>query len=190
MPLRFGLSLLILMILSSSSGCVSIVIKNDTPTPYPTYTPYPTSTPYPTATPFGEAFLKDLLDRIQADDTIPAVGKKVAIALVVQEPTYIFKHNQGIVLQFNIPGVPEEPELKRSAVLLIGTGVVVAGEHDIPLSGIEVVFHLTEGDPWLALALVPPWDITNDLRLAPLHPDYIKRLQETGVITPTPEPTY
>lgn len=158
-----------------------------TPTPYPTYTAYPISTPYPTLTPFDEAFLRDLQNRIQLDDTIPAISKKVVIALVGQEPTYVFKHNQGIVLQYNIPNVPNEPELKKTATLLIGTGVIVAGEHGIPLSGIEVVFYLNENEPWLALALVPPWDVANDLRLAPLHPDYIKRLQEAGVITPTPE---
>jgi hypothetical protein len=190
MPFRYSLSLLAFLILSSLSACASTVTESSTPPPYPTSTPYPISTPYPTPTPFGEAFLRELLNRVKADDTIPAIGKKVAIALVGQEPTYVFKQNQGLVLQFNLPNVPEEPELKKTVVLLMGTGVAVAGEHNIPLSGIEVVFHLKEGEPWLALALVPPWDVANDLRLAPLHPDYLKRLQEAGLITPTPEPTY
>ena len=97
MPLRYSSSLLAVLILSSLSACASAVGESGPPTRYPTYTPYPTSTPYPTYTPisFDEKFLKDLLDRIQKDDTIPQAGKKALISLVDQEPTYVFKHNQG-----------------------------------------------------------------------------------------------
>jgi hypothetical protein len=179
----------IILILFVVSACASTALN---PTPYPTYTPYPTSTPYPTFTPIppDEAFINALYDRIDRDDTIPESGKLAIASLYYEKPSFAFRDNQGVVLQFNILSVPDEPELRKSATLLMGTSVIVAGEHGVSLSGIEVVFYVKENDPWLALALAPPWDIANDLRLAPLHPDFIKRLQEAGVITPTPEPTY
>lgn len=161
------------------------------PTPYPTSTRYPTHTPYPTYTPVSldEAFLRDLLERIQKDDTIPQAGKKAVISLVGQEPTYVFPDNPSIVLQYLVSLPRTEPEIKKVSTLLIGTGVVVAGEHQIPLWGIEVVFLTEKNEPWFATASIPPWT-EDDFRLKPLHPDYLKRLIEAGVITPTPEPTY
>ena len=55
-----------------------------TPTAYPTATPYPTYTPYPTSTPvpFDYALLNAIYERIQVDDTIPALGKKPVISLI------------------------------------------------------------------------------------------------------------
>ena len=154
------------------------------PTPYPTYTAYPTSTPYP---PQDEAFLKAVQERVNKDESIPQAGRDALIALLVNQPGYAF--TDGMVLQFNIPTVPDsEPGIKSLAVLLMGAGIVMAQDHSMPLSGIEVVDHLADGKPWLVLA--PPWDMVNDLGLAPLRPDCIKRLIEAGVITPTPEPTY
>jgi hypothetical protein len=173
------------------SACATV--PNPTPTFYPTYTPYPTSTPYPipTSIPADEAFVNALYDRLDKDDTIPQSGKEAVIALYANKPTFVFRNSRGIVLQFNVFEMPDnEPEIKKTAVLLIGTGVVVAGEHNVPLSGIEVVYYTADEEPWLALALAPPWDVAGDLRLAPLHPEYIKRLLEAGLITPTPEPTY
>ena len=64
-----------------------------------------------------------------------------------------------------------------------------ASEFDVSLEGIEVVFYAAEDKPWLALASVPPWG-ADELRLAPLAPEYIERLLKAGVITPTPAATY
>lgn len=170
------LALLLIVTTIILTGCDNTSLS----TPYPTYTP----------TPFGEAFLKDLQARIKNNDTIPATGRNSIIALIGGEPTYVLGDNKGIVLQF-IAALPQDKtEIKKAAVLLIRTGVVLAGEHNISLSGIEVVFLTSEGDPWLATALIPPWDVANDLRLKSLNPNYIKQLQEAGWITPAPVPTY
>jgi hypothetical protein len=123
--------------------------------------------------PFDEAFLRDLQNRIELDDTIPQIGQQAIIALIGQQPAYAFRDNKGIVLQFRVDLPNDEQEIKKAAVLLAGTGVIVAGEHSIPLSGIEVVFYTSKDEPWLALAIAPPWNVANNLRLAPIHPAYL-----------------
>ncbi len=159
------------------------------PTPLPTYTPYPTSTPYPTPRPAGADFLEALQIRVERDDSIPLVGRESIMALIGLRPTYVFIEDPGLVLQYNVALPQRESDIKKTAVLLIGTGIIVAGEYGTPLTGIEVVFYTTDQEPWLAMALAPPWD-TDDMRLAPLHPEYVKQLEKAGVITPTPGATY
>ncbi len=171
------------------TSCVTVPTPYPTSTPYPTNTPYPTSTPYPTPQ-FGERFLSVVQERLSVDDTIPQAGRDSVIALLVNQPGYAFTDGHGIILQYNVFEVPKEPDLRKTAALLIGTGVVVGGQEQVPLDGIEVVFYANEREPWLALALAPPWDMAGDLRLAPLHRDYIKRLLDAGVITPTPAVVY
>lgn len=161
------------------------ILSACTAPPPTTLTPYPTFTPVP----FDEAFLRDLQNRIQVDDTIPPAGRKDIITLVGQEPTHVFPDNPGIVLQYLVLLPKTEPEIRKVSTLLIGTGVIVAGERKIPLWEIEVVFLTENKEPWFATASIPPWG-EDEFRLKPLHPDYIKRLFEAGVITPTPEPTY
>ncbi len=178
--------LFLLFTIAILSACVATLTPNPTYTPYPTYTSNPTYTPIP----FDEAFADALYARIEIDDTIPPSGKGAVIALIGNQPTFAFRDNRGIILQFNVFDMPDnEPEITKTAQLLIGTGFIVAAEHSIPLEGIEVVFYTKEQEPWLALALGPPWN-TNDLILAPLHPEYIKRLQKMGLITPTPKSVY
>ncbi len=143
------------------SACVAFPspTPNPTPTPAATYTPYPTYTPNPTYTPIpaDELFIKAIYNRIEIDDTIPQAGKDSVIALYGNQPTFAFRDNRGIVLQFNVFDIPDnEPRITKTAQLLIGTGVIMAAEHSIPLSGIEVVFYTKEQETWLALALAPP----------------------------------
>jgi hypothetical protein len=42
---------------------------------------------------------------------------------------YAFRDNTDLILQFNILDYPDAIEAKKVAVLLMGTGVRVAGEH-------------------------------------------------------------
>lgn len=164
-----------------------------TVSPAPTIVPTPTEPPIPTPTQLSEReiFLRAVQDQVTKNDTIPQSGRDSVIAVIGNQPTYAFPENKGIVLQFNVFEMPTvEEDIKKTAILLIGVGHNVAGEYQVPITGIEVVYYLEDGEPWLALALEPPWDMTNNMRLAPLHPKYIKRLLDAGVITPTPEPTY
>lgn len=71
---------------------------------------------------------------------------------------------------------------------MIGTGVNVAIEHDIPLDGIEVVFYKGEDSPWVAFASRPPWESENFF-MPPLADELIKELENYGIITPIPSPT-
>jgi hypothetical protein len=139
----------------------------------------------------GEAFLEAVDAWIKQDDSLHPAGREAMVALHGRRPTFVFPENQGLVLQFNVVGVPDnqEREIKKTAVLLIGTGVIKAQDYGIPLEGIEVVFYVREDKPWMALASVPPWG-ADELRLAPLAPEYIERLLKAGVITPTPATTY
>ena len=44
--------------------------------------------------------------------------------------------------------MPEtEPEMKMTSVLLIGAGTIAAGEHGVPLWGIEVVYYMRGQEP-------------------------------------------
>jgi hypothetical protein len=160
------------------------------PTPYPTYTPLPTATPYPTpkSIPADEAFINALYDRIDRDDTIPESGKLAVAALYFKKPTYAFRDNTGLVLQFNILDYPDPVEAKKAAVLLMGTGVSVASEHRIKLDGVEVVYYKDETQPWLALWSTPPFG-AEQFFLTPLADELIKELTDKGIITPIPSPT-
>jgi len=179
--------LTLLFTIAILSACASSV--SSTTTPYPTYTPYPTSTSYPTHTPipFDEAFLNALYGRIQIDDTIPANGKDPILALTGDKGTFAFEG--GLILQFIVDLPDSEDGFKKTAVLLIGNGVITANEYGVELDGVEVVFYTSNDEPWLAISSVSPWQ-AEQLGLIPLHPDYIKRLLEAGVITPTPRPSY
>jgi hypothetical protein len=144
--MKLLLSLFVITIFSACAGTSS------PPTPYPTSTPYPT----PTSVPADEALAQAIYDRIDRDDTIPAVGKEVVISLFSRKPTFAFQDNQGLALQFSIPHYPPPAEAKKAAVLLMGTAVNMAAEQGVPLDGVEVVyFH--KGEPWAALAAQPPW---------------------------------
>jgi hypothetical protein len=169
------------------SACTSTALA---PTPYPTSTNYPLSTPYPTytTTPPDEAFIKDLYDRIDRDDTIPPSGKLAVAALYYQKPTFAFRDNKGLVLQFNILDYPDPAEAKKAAVLLMGTGVSVASEHGIQLDGVEVVYYKDETQPWLALWSTPPFG-AEQIFLTPLADELIKELTDEGIISPIPTPT-
>lgn len=183
---------ILLIILALLAGCNAAQLPTSTPPPPPTSTPYPTSTLYPIYTPIPpveEAFLEALQHRVNVDDTIPKAGREAVIALIGRQPTYVYPENPGLVLQYTVALPETQEETKKISVLLIGTGVIVAGEYNLPLWGIEVVFLAKAGEPWFATASIPPWG-EDELRLKPLHPDYLKRLMEAGVITPTPEPIY
>ena len=144
----------------------------------------------PPPQPAGAEFLEALQARVLRDDSIPLRGREAIIALIGGEPPFAFIDDPGLVLQYRAPLPPTHDEIDKIAFLLIGTGVVVAGEYQIPLTGIEVMFYTANNEPWLALGLAPPWDTDTDLRLAQLHPDYIHQLLQAGLITPTPAPTY
>jgi hypothetical protein len=181
-----GLSYVTISFVFLLAACASAPLP--TPTPYPTSTPYPTNTPYPTPIPPDEAFINDLYDRIDRDDTIPESGKLAIAALYYQKPTFAFRDNTDLVLQFNILDYPAPAEAKKAAVLLMGTGVIVAGEHGIQLDGIEVVYYKDETQPWLALWSTPPFG-AEQFFLTPLADELIKELTEKGIITPIPSPT-
>jgi hypothetical protein len=166
-------------------GCTSTALA---PTPYPIYTPLPTSTPYPTPIPADEAFINTIYDRIDRDDTIPPSGKLAIAALYYKKPTYTFKYNPGLVLQFNILDYPNPTEAKKAAVLLMGMGVIVASEHGVQLDGIEVIYYKDETQPWLALWSTPPFG-AEQFFLIPLADELIKELTDKGIITPIPNPT-
>ena len=51
------------------------------------------------------------------------------------------------------------------------------------------MFYTTDQELGLAMTLAPLWD-AGDMRLTPLHPEMVARLEKAGVITPTPEATY
>lgn len=173
-------------------GFVSLllVISSCTTTPAPPPTDAPTQVPIivATAEPAEAVFLKALKQRINVDDTIPTVGRAASFGLLA-EPGYVFSGESGYVLQFHADLPEIEEEIRKTAVLLIGTSVIMADEHNLPLEGIEVVFFTKDQKPWVAVALAPPWNM-DDIRLAPLHPDLMDQLQEQGVITPTPKPVY
>jgi len=187
--------LLVVFSVGLLGGCA--FSSQPTPTLHPTATPHPTSTPYPTATPeiaagpaAPEVFLETVQKLVDTNDALSSAGQDAILAVIGNEPTYAFIDNPGIVLQFNVMEMPDnEPEVKQTALLLMSVGLVAATEHQIPLWGIEVVYYTHDKDPWLALALAPPWDMQNDLRVAPIHPEYIKRLLDAGMITPTPAAT-
>jgi hypothetical protein len=184
MVIRF-LYLPVFVFLFALAACGPATLE-PTATAIPTPTPISTATATPVA---GEAFLEAVDEWIKADDSLPPAGREAVVALHGMRPTFVFPENQGLVLQFNVVGVPEERQIKKTAVLLMGTGVIKAQDYGVPLAGIEVVFYAAEDRPWLALASVPPWG-ADELRLAPLAPEYIERLLKAGVITPTPAPTY
>lgn len=183
------LAVIVLMILIYTSACTTTTTESKPSTPYPTSAPYPTSTQYLTHTPvpIAEAFLNALYDRIQIDDTIPDNGKDPVLALTDDRSTFGFE--SGLILQFIVDLPDTDDDFKKTAVLLIGNAVITANEHGIPLDGVEVVFYTPKDEPWLAMTSAPPWQ-GKQLSLIPLHPEYIERLQEMGLITPTPEPTY
>lgn len=138
----------------------------------------------PTAVPADEVFIAAFYERIDRDDTIPECGKLAVAALYTRRPTHMFQQNDGIVLQFNILDKPGLAEAKRAAVLLAGTGVIVAGERSVPLSGIEVVFYKDETAPWLAMAVVQPWWAEQIIFTSP-----DENLLEDLMPTATPLPT-
>lgn len=192
---RYYRSVLIVMSLASlaiwaSVACQAIGRPVPMATPYPTPTPYPTFMPQLTEVPFDQKFLSAVLDRVMVDKTIPEAGRRPMISLIGGEPTFAFPDNTGLVLQFIISEVPgDAPTVDQITSQLIGTGVAMADEQGIPLDAVEVVYFVAEDRPWIAMVLTPPWDARR-MMVAPLDPEYIKRLKEVGVITPTPEPTY
>lgn len=153
-----------------------------------TPTPYPTSTLYPTPIPPDEAFINELYDRIDRDDTIPQSGKQAIASLYFKQPTFAFRNNTGLILQFNILDYPDPLEAKKAAVLLMGTGVAVAAEHQIKLDGVEVVYYRDETQPWLTLWSTPPFG-AEQIFLTPLADELVKELTDRGMITPIPSPT-
>ena len=183
------LVVIVLMTLIYTSACTVTTVERIPSAPYSTATTYPASTPYPTHTPvpIAEAFLNALYGRIQIDDTIPDNGKDPVLALTDDRSTFAFE--SGLILQLIVDLPDSENDFKKTAVLLIGNAVITANEHGILLDGVEVVFYTPKDNPWLAMASVPPWQ-ADQLSLIPLHPEYLERLQEMGLITPTPEPTY
>lgn len=159
------------------------------PTPYPTFTPYPTSTPYPTPTglPADEALVQAVYTRIDEDEQMPAVGKEAVMSLFFQRPTFAFRENKGLVVQFSIPRYPTPLEAKLAAYQLVEAAVKVAREQSVAVEGVEVVyFH--QGEPWAALASKPPWG-DDALFLVPIADEMIKELTDQGIITPLPSPT-
>lgn len=167
--------LLVILILASLSACTSAALP---PIPYPT----------PMLIPTDEAFINDLYDHIDRDDTIPPTGKLAVAALYDKKPTYKFRDNTGLVLQFNILDYPNPLEAKNAAVLLMGTGVSVAAEHGIRLDGVEVIFYKDETLPWLTLWTTPPFG-AEQIFLTPLADELVKDLTDQGIITPVPSPT-
>lgn len=98
---------------------------------------------------------------------MPPSGKLVLASLHVGTPTFAFRPNDGAVLKFNILDFPGSIEAHRTTALLIGTGVRVAKEFNLCLSGIEVVFYQDKRRLWLVVTAVPPWG-ADQISLVPL----------------------
>jgi hypothetical protein len=118
---------------------------------------------------------------------MPAVGKEAVLSLFFQQPTFAFRENKGLVMQFNIPRYPTSLEAKLAAYQLVAAAVDAAKEQSVAVVGVEVVyFH--EGEPWVALASKPPWG-DDALFLVPIADEMVRQLEDGGLITPVPSPT-
>jgi hypothetical protein len=160
------------LVISILSGCASLSLVSPISNPAAAQAPKSAE----------ETFLNDLNYQIRRPD------RKISVKLQQHEPTFAFDNHNNPVLQFNISEMPQDKyEIKEITVRLIELGVTIAQERNIALSGIEVVFFLDSGQPWLAIGSTPPWSADGYV-VAPLHPDYIKRLEQMGVIKPAPEP--
>jgi hypothetical protein len=117
--------------------------------------------------PDKQAFIRTLYERIAQDEVMPLSGKLALANLHIGTPTFAFRPNDGAVLKFNILNFPGPVEAHRATALLIGSGVSVAKEYRLCLTGIEVVFYQDKRRLWLVVTAVPPWG-ADQISLVPL----------------------
>jgi hypothetical protein len=140
------------------------------------------------AKPWDQAFVSAIYQRLEVDDTISEPGRQAAISMLARQPTALFPDNQGMVLIFEVPGVPVSQEATtKTAVLLIGTAVSVSKDQNVSLSGVEVIFY-ANSEPFIGFRAVPPWS-AQDITVAPLAEELKKKIEEKVGATPTPRPT-
>lgn len=159
-----------------------------TPTPLPAPAATPTGVPAPAP---DEAFVGAIYHRLDVDDTIPPPGREATISLFWQRPTALFPENDGLVLVYEVPGVPAgQTDTTQAAMQLIGTAVGVADEQGVPLDGIEVIFY-TDAQPFIGFRAAPPWS-AQDIVAAPMAETLIKAIEQNeaaATVTPTPTAT-
>ena len=116
------------------------------------------STQGPETSAKDQTFIDLLQQRIDQGKIIPEFATLKRPGLIVNKPTSAFRENQGTVLQFNIFGYPDPKGTKEIVAPLIEVGATVADQHEITLSGIEVIFHRRETyNPMQVWANTPPW---------------------------------
>ena len=116
------------------------------------------STPRPESSSIDQTFIDLLQQRIDQGKIIPEFARLEQPGLFVNKPTLAFRENQGTVLQLNIFGYPDPKGTKEIVAPLIEAGATVANQHEISLTGIEVIFHRRETyNPMQVWANTPPW---------------------------------
>ena len=131
--------------------------------------------------------LDELHHQVKSDSTMTQIENGVSIEILHQTSTFSFEDKHNAVLQFNVFEMPKNNQaIKDTTFRLMELGKIMAYKHNTTFSGIEVVYYLQSGEPWLAMAATPPWNF-DQMLLTPLHPLYLEKLQQKGII-PLPSP--
>ena len=171
-------------VLLSLNACAGVPAAGIEPVPSPTdtvtvlLTPAPSAAPSSTpAPPIDEAaFKSDLYQQIADRDVVPQFATLTIAPLYIEQPTFAFRPNEGIILQLNIFGYPDPKGTKQLVAPLIELGADVAARHEVSLNGIEVVFHRRSNyNPMQVWANIPPWDI-EEMILTPLTRELIEEM--------------
>ena len=122
------------------------------------------------ATDFAQAkdFIKALADTINQQALLPDFAELVVAPLYLNERTFSFNAKDTTVLQLNIFGYPDPKSTETLVPPLIEVSKNLATQYNIPLTGLEIIFHRRHTiNPMLIFAATPPWG-TEQTTITPL----------------------
>lgn len=124
-----------------------------------------------------QTFTETLQQRIDQKKIVPEFARLELPVLLVNKPTFAFRENQGTVLQLNIFGYPDPKGAKNIVAPLIEVGATVADQHEISLTGIEVVFHRRDTyNPMQIWANTSPWK-EEQMFLTPITDELLEEMK-------------
>lgn len=129
-------------------------------------------------------FTQTLADTIKQQTLLPDFAELVVAPLYLNERTFSFTAKNATVLQLNIFGYPDPKFTETLVAPLINVSTTLATQHNIPLTGIEIIFHRRHTlNPMLIFAATPPWG-TEQTIMTPLSDELEQLSNEILKISP------
>jgi len=161
----YQLTLIIFLLIPSACGSVTAQSAQ------------PTTTPAAESASTDQVFIEALQQRIDQEQMVPEFARLAQPELFINKPTFAFRENPGTVLQLNVFGYPDPKGTKNIVPPLIEAGATVADQHEITLSGIEVIFHRRDTyNPMQIWANTPPWK-EEQMFLTPITDELLQEME-------------